>query len=492
MCCLALAALLFSSCGADPWGEIEHLGIPIMNGESDTSPEHAAVVALAFGGHLCTGTLITSEVVLTAAHCTKGQQASDYTVIFGQNMYSSNTRSVSEMRVHPRYSGMSIVNDIALLRLATAAPSDVTPIPFLPHRIGVDESDVGTPLEFVGFGKTDTGGVGVKMKVTNDIDWICTQQGGCMIPPGSYIAPNTICQDQEPGGPCFGDSGGPAFIVREEREYVAGVTSYGDQTCSSLGCSTKVDEFEEFIQAFAAGVVGTDCQDAAGCLSGYCVDGTCCETDCAGACMACNLPDSPGVCAPAPDGTPCPDTDKCNGEETCQANECVAGEPVECDDGDFCTRDTCDPELGCRHEPDDCDDWNPCTMDRCDPASGCVHESLRDGVSCGGGLCGEGFCRDGWCQVDSSKGCDDGNACTQNGCDSEGGCLFRPYPDGYECGHCSVCENSECVLDRDCIVVKGTGCGLGAHPGGLVLFALLTVLMVSRKRIAAGLFVSRS
>jgi hypothetical protein len=39
---------------------------------------------------------------------------------------------------------------------------------------------------------------------------------------------------------------------------------------------------------------------------------------------------STGVCTPPPvsDGTPCPDGDPCNGEETCQAGVCTAGEPV--------------------------------------------------------------------------------------------------------------------------------------------------------------------
>jgi len=31
--------------------------------------------------------------------------------------------------------------------------------------------------------------------------------------------------------------------------------------------------------------------------------------------------------------------------------QCLAGEPVSCDDGQSCTIDTCDSETGCKHEP---------------------------------------------------------------------------------------------------------------------------------------------
>src|SRR5262249_10289997 len=55
--------------------------------------------------------------------------------------------------------------------------------------------------------------------------------------------------------------------------------------------------------------------------------------------------------APAPDGTPCPDGTVCNGDETCHAGVCTAGTPLQCEDGDTCTEDTCAPEAGCQHTP---------------------------------------------------------------------------------------------------------------------------------------------
>jgi hypothetical protein len=43
----------------------------------------------------------------------------------------------------------------------------------------------------------------------------------------------------------------------------------------------------------------------------------------------------------------CDDNNVCNGIETCTAGTCVAGPPLDCDDGNACTSDTCDATRGC-------------------------------------------------------------------------------------------------------------------------------------------------
>jgi parallel beta-helix repeat protein len=47
----------------------------------------------------------------------------------------------------------------------------------------------------------------------------------------------------------------------------------------------------------------------------------------------------------------CSDGNICNGIETCQAGVCTAGTPLNCDDGDPCTVDSCEPTSGCQHTP---------------------------------------------------------------------------------------------------------------------------------------------
>ena len=87
-----------------------------------------------------------------------------------------------------------------------------------------------------------------------------------------------------------------------------------------------------------------------------------------------------------------PDVEGCGGDGGKDRKPaCVPGD---CDDGDPCTIDECDPATGCFHIPDaddpvcygpesgscesdaDCDDNDPCTEDYCDPATGCGHEAV--------------------------------------------------------------------------------------------------------------------
>jgi hypothetical protein len=110
-----------------------------------------------------------------------------------------------------------------------------------------------------------------------------------------------------------------------------------------------------------------------------------------------------GSCDTQPDheGFACSLGDKCIVGQTCQAGACQGGMSLLCDDGSSCTEDACDPAVGCTHEPlagpcSDgnvctsgdacldgecvagaplaCADDNPCTKDACDPEVGCVHK----------------------------------------------------------------------------------------------------------------------
>ncbi len=511
---LLLIFFLSSGCGEPIDLELKYQSRSIINGRPDTNPKHDAVVALTFGGGLCSGTLISPDVIITAAHCARGYSPSAFTIHFGADVNSATTRRISEVWVHPGYiahSDGTTTNDIAMLRLDSAPPSGVTPIPCLPHSIGVNQSDVGNPMEYVGFGQTENQSVGVKLTVMNNLDWICTQPGGCTVGPGYPASQNTICEDMDPGGPCSGDSGGPAFLVRNGREYVAGLTSYGDEDCLYLGCSTKVDEFEAEIADFVGGILGSSCVDSAICLSGFCVDGVCCDSPCPAVCSVCNAPGSMGTCGPAPDGTPCLDSDKCNGAEICLLQECVAGELLDCNDDNLCTADTCDPQTGCVHEPVDddtpcpdddpcngqeicqagacvkgdrppCDDSNPCTEDSCDSTLGCLYENLPDGTACGGDGCGPATCSAGQCQADDPLECDDEDPCTGDWCNPGEGCVRAPAEDGQACGACMICENTRCVYNQDCVLEGGCGCGSKTGSANAGLFGLILAMLALLSR----------
>jgi len=520
--CFCVVVVCLSGCAEPGPGEPEYtpLGFPIINGEPDLRLSHMAVVAVFNGMGMCSGTLIAPRVVLTAAHCADGIQSRNFLILFGSDISAALTRGVAEVTIHPQYDpqgeGDTSEGDLALLLLDGAAPPGVSPIPHLPTQLALSQNDCGSMVEFVGFGQDENGQTGVKLVASDSIDMVCLDSGGCSH--GVFFAERyTFCQDQTPSGICFGDSGGPALIVRDSEEYVAGVSSYVFENCTQWGCSTMVDRFTGFIDDFIQGRPGAQCEEGADCRSGFCVDGVCCSDSCDGPCRSCSVPGSVGTCQPAPDGTPCPDGDKCNGDEICEGAVCQAGTPLVCEDNNVCTKDACYAASGCVFEqvadgtpcdnddlcdgrescqwgfctdgePPDCDDQNQCTIDSCDSVDGCVHQELEDGTACGDGLCGQMACQSGDCVLVESRSCDDSNPCTRDSCDEETGCVNEPWPDGMKCGECMVCQNNRCVDDPDCAASGGCSSGTADLPSGkgngwlLIFLTLLSLVGVRSHR----------
>jgi hypothetical protein len=190
------------------------------------------------------------------------------------------------------------------------------------------------------------------------------------------------------------------------------------------------------------------------------------------------------VMQPRNDGRECDDGNPCTLFTTCQDGVCAGGENNPCDDGNSCTEDGCDPAVGCINRPrageecddgdactvatacDDegrcvgrprnCDDGNPCTTNACDPASGCTSTPLS-GVACNdGNACTvNDTCVEGVCQG-TPRLCDDRNPCTDNSCDPSTGCVFTPNTapcdNGLYCTVNDVCRNGQCASGpaRDC------------------------------------------
>jgi FOG: WD40-like repeat len=125
--------------------------------------------------------------------------------------------------------------------------------------------------------------------------------------------------------------------------------------------------------------------------------------------------------------------------------------------GDACAGGTCIPG-----DPVDCDDGNACTEDGCDASSGCTHGALT-GVPCDdGSVCTEGdLCLDGQCLAGAPIDCGDGNPCTIDACDPTLGCTHEastdPCDDGDACTTGDVCSDGACVGEPiDCD--DGNGC----------------------------------
>jgi len=86
--------------------------------------------------------------------------------------------------------------------------------------------------------------------------------------------------------------------------------------------------------------------------------------------------DSMTGCVHVNNSAPCDDGDACTVGDTCGGSACQPGRPLvlktECNDRNACTKESCDPELGCVHAPIICNDHDPNTVDSCDRNRGCV------------------------------------------------------------------------------------------------------------------------
>ncbi|MCZ6650167.1 MAG: multiheme c-type cytochrome, partial [Acidobacteria bacterium] len=143
--------------------------------------------------------------------------------------------------------------------------------------------------------------------------------------------------------------------------------------------------------------VDTTCDGTGTCGGGAsrdCADGVSCTVD------TCN--ETADACAHIPDDTVCDDGLFCSGPEVCDpVNDCQAGAPVNCDDGDECTIDSCNDSGGRCDNIFDASNAPGC-FDRCLDDDG-------DAFSPQGGGCGALDCDDQDATVNpaASEICDD-------------------------------------------------------------------------------------
>ncbi len=234
---------------------------------------------------LCTGTLISENVVVTAAHCVISKP-SKMKVIFGLDAYltlnareldiqQEFVRRVLDVKVHEHYTGEGTEssqtadqNDIAIVKFAGSLPSGYQVATLLGHN---SELAPGVEAVLAGFGVSEVeltpieSGTANRKKIMQGIETgeiVCDNNlQNCfqvdMTGDGTLrtakakiklISESEVRLDESHGqGTCSGDSGGPAFVQQGDKYYLWGVTSRGNLLCDFEGVYTNILAHQQWL-----------------------------------------------------------------------------------------------------------------------------------------------------------------------------------------------------------------------------------------------------
>jgi len=188
------------------------------------------VMVIDADGDLCTGTALTRELVLTAAHCVF--RKADYRVKAYQTGAAIRVQAIAR---HPRFSYESYAAsrataDVALVKLASPLPDIVLPAALAAAR----RVEVGETLTIAGFGVTQAGtarGLGVPREARLAV----TGKPGSL----QIRLVDKATQNKRIGlGACTGDSGAPAYDGEgpQKSGQVIGVVSWSTAPNDEEGC----------------------------------------------------------------------------------------------------------------------------------------------------------------------------------------------------------------------------------------------------------------
>jgi secreted trypsin-like serine protease len=208
---------------------------------------------------VCSGTVVSPNLVLTAGHCGVYEgtdvpyPASQYAVVTGSlDWTDASTRQVSGVSrviVYPGFDAATNDGDAALLQLTTPATAPAIPLSGVSGDLLLPTE--GTPAEIAGWGETDTELLATQLQWGQDVVQgavYCSQQASQLST--SFDSGDEICAIDAPShsdGACFGDSGGPLTGQLTDGTLIEiGITSRGP-----AGCNTQEPDFFTRVDAVA-------------------------------------------------------------------------------------------------------------------------------------------------------------------------------------------------------------------------------------------------
>ncbi|XP_004632509.1 coagulation factor XII [Octodon degus] len=233
---------------------------------------HPYIAAVYWGHNFCSGSLIASCWVLTAAHCLQNRPApEELTVVLGQDRHNQScehcqTLAVRSYRLHEAFSPITYQHDLALLRLQESSDGScaqlsphVQPV-CLPNAAAPPSESEDALCEVAGWGHQFEGAEEYSTFLQEaQVPFISLERCSTREVHGDAILPGMLCAGFLEGGTdaCQGDSGGPLVCedeAAENRLTLRGIISWGSG-CGDRnkpGVYTDVAQYLTWIQNHTA------------------------------------------------------------------------------------------------------------------------------------------------------------------------------------------------------------------------------------------------
>lgn len=233
---------------------------------------------------ICTGSLIAPNVVMTAAHCAP-ERASHIKIVFSTNIdetiharepdiLQEYVLSATDYKVGPTWDPKNETievdtGDIALIKFQGNLPAGYKPATMLTEtsdlKIGNTVTVAGFGVDFVDMEEIDPKKFRNLDEALEYGDVICSgsgkgHYGTCFkidrsgdgllrmtTAPISFIHETEVRLNEKKSGTCNGDSGGPAYIQKEGKLLLFGVTSRGSELCNEVGVYTNAIYYKSWI-----------------------------------------------------------------------------------------------------------------------------------------------------------------------------------------------------------------------------------------------------
>ncbi len=212
------------------------------------------------GYHVCGGSIVSEEWIVTASHCVEGStDERRWEVHAGRQNVDGGSkavqqRGVARILVHPKWNSKAIDYDVTLMRLSK--PLKWTKY-VLPICLPSGFLKTGSKCYIAGWGDTKgTGGEGrLKQGLVKTFS-----RSQCNRWYGGGITARMVCAGRQKGGvdSCQGDSGGPLMCKLDGRWVLHGATSFGGEcgAPNSPGVYAKVAAMRTWIAKYTKGSTG--------------------------------------------------------------------------------------------------------------------------------------------------------------------------------------------------------------------------------------------